>query len=140
MSDDLARAVRIDDFPADVWVCEQHPDQPWPHANPNERDGLCAGPGMLRPTKAGAALDDEHGDRDDGREDQEQPSQFDFGGAGLAMMRSDAFQCLRNSVGEAYGNTPPCGDCKELWNGYGCGPESLDPHAHDGSDRVARPP
>jgi hypothetical protein len=48
--------MRIDDFPADAWICEQHPDQPWPHPNPEEPDGQCAGPGMLRPTIA-AALD-----------------------------------------------------------------------------------
>jgi hypothetical protein len=40
--------MRIDDFPADAWICEQHPDQPWPHPNSDEPDGQCAGPGMLR--------------------------------------------------------------------------------------------
>src|SRR3954471_15231922 len=40
--------MRIDDFPH-AWICEQHPDQPWPHPNPDERDGQCTGPGMLRP-------------------------------------------------------------------------------------------
>jgi hypothetical protein len=39
--------VKIDDFRADGWVCEQHPDQPWPHPDPTEPDGQCAGPGML---------------------------------------------------------------------------------------------
>lgn len=28
------------------WVCEQHPDKPWPHPDPTEPDGDCAGPGM----------------------------------------------------------------------------------------------
>jgi hypothetical protein len=40
--------MRIDNFPTDAWICEQHPDQPWPHPNPDEPDGVCAGPGMLR--------------------------------------------------------------------------------------------
>jgi hypothetical protein len=46
--------MRIDDFPGDAWICEQHPDQPWPHPNPDEPDGQCAGPGMLRPKLAAA--------------------------------------------------------------------------------------
>ena len=41
--------MEMDDFPADAWICEKHPDQPWPHPDPSEPDGRCAGPGMLRP-------------------------------------------------------------------------------------------
>jgi hypothetical protein len=37
--------MRIEDFQDDAWICEQHPDQPWPHPNPEEPDGQCAGPG-----------------------------------------------------------------------------------------------
>jgi hypothetical protein len=37
------------------WVCEQHPDKPWPHDD-------CAGPGMP-PLRAFDAFDDEGGDR-----------------------------------------------------------------------------
>jgi hypothetical protein len=28
------------------WICEAHPDQPWPHADASEPDGQCPGPGM----------------------------------------------------------------------------------------------
>jgi hypothetical protein len=63
--------VRIDDFPPDAWVCEQHPHQPWPQPNPDEKDGQCAGPGMLRPPIA-AALD---GTR---RRDDESPQAADL--------------------------------------------------------------
>ena len=31
--------MRIDDFPPDAWICEQHPDQPWPHPDSDEPDG-----------------------------------------------------------------------------------------------------
>jgi hypothetical protein len=47
--------MRIDEFPADAWICEQHTDQPWPHPNPDEPDGQCPGPGILRPMLAAAS-------------------------------------------------------------------------------------
>ncbi len=50
-------AVKMDDIPANAWICEKHPDQPWPHPNTQEPDGRCAGPGKLRPDFA-AALDE----------------------------------------------------------------------------------
>lgn len=29
------------------WICEAHPDQPWPHPDPSDLvTGRCAGPGM----------------------------------------------------------------------------------------------
>lgn len=42
MPDDARTCGRCDDG----WVCEQHPEQPWPHPDPAEADGECAGPGM----------------------------------------------------------------------------------------------
>jgi hypothetical protein len=36
-------------------VCEKHPSRPWPHSDPTESDGVCAGPGMLRPAAFDAA-------------------------------------------------------------------------------------
>jgi hypothetical protein len=32
--------VRIDDLPADEWICEQHPDQPWRRPNLHEPEGV----------------------------------------------------------------------------------------------------
>ena len=28
------------------WICEQHPALPWPHPDPSQPDGVCAGPGI----------------------------------------------------------------------------------------------
>jgi hypothetical protein len=46
---DAIRAMNIDRFPDDEWVLRTAPNQPWPHANPEEPDGQCAGSGTLRP-------------------------------------------------------------------------------------------
>lgn len=35
---------------ADGWICEQHPDQPWPHARTANPTDLCSGPGVPCPT------------------------------------------------------------------------------------------
>jgi hypothetical protein len=38
------------------WICEQHCDRPFPHANPDERHGQCLGPGMPCGCSAGVRL------------------------------------------------------------------------------------
>ena len=50
--------MKIDDFPDDAWICEQHPDWTWPHPNPAEPNGQCAGPGMLRAAAESDAMGD----------------------------------------------------------------------------------
>lgn len=49
---------------ADGWICESHPNEPWPHPKPGEPGHDCEGPGMPCDCPIGvrlvAKLDDEH--------------------------------------------------------------------------------
>jgi hypothetical protein len=40
----------------DGWVCEEHPNQPWPHSNLDKPDGQYAGPGMPCDCETGQTL------------------------------------------------------------------------------------
>lgn len=48
MTEPISITTQTDHHCDEGWICEQHPDQPWPHGyewgNPN--DFGCAGPGM----------------------------------------------------------------------------------------------
>ncbi len=77
----------------DGMICEKHPEREWPHSDPNESDGECAGPGMPLSNRLSSLV----WQRDHERDRAEQAE------AAVAQAREEAFKAGYHCTSSPFG-------------------------------------